>query len=93
MAWWRGLTALLSMKQNLDYASTKGAIVTFTRSLAQQLVDKGIRGPVWTPLITVCRHTTPHHVLFSHRCELSSAAAGEAFSLAFSLHLTCKANS
>jgi NAD(P)-dependent dehydrogenase (short-subunit alcohol dehydrogenase family) len=41
----------------LDYAATKGAIVTFTRSLANMLVEKGIRvnavapGPVWTPLI------------------------------------------
>ena len=43
----------------IDYASTKGAIVTFTRSLAQnqEIVDKGVRvnsvapGPIWTPLI------------------------------------------
>ncbi|KAK9732580.1 hypothetical protein RND81_04G007600 [Saponaria officinalis] len=41
----------------LDYAATKGAIVAFTRGLALQLVDKGIRvngvapGPIWTPLI------------------------------------------
>jgi len=41
----------------LDYASTKGAIVSFTRSLSGNLVDKGIRvnavapGPIWTPLI------------------------------------------
>ncbi|KAK7332938.1 hypothetical protein VNO80_29695 [Phaseolus coccineus] len=40
----------------VDYASTKGAIVGFTRSLALQLVSKGIRvngvapGPIWTPL-------------------------------------------
>jgi len=40
----------------LDYASTKGAIVTFTRGLAQQLAPKGIRvnavapGIIWTPL-------------------------------------------
>ncbi|PWA36023.1 Glucose/ribitol dehydrogenase [Artemisia annua] len=40
----------------LDYSSTKGAIVSFTRGLALHLVDKGIRvnavapGPVWTPL-------------------------------------------
>ena len=41
----------------LDYASTKGAIVTFTKGLAQELAERGIRvnavapGPVWTPLI------------------------------------------
>jgi NAD(P)-dependent dehydrogenase (short-subunit alcohol dehydrogenase family) len=41
----------------LDYSSTKGAIVAFTRSLSQQLIDDGIRvnavapGPIWTPLI------------------------------------------
>lgn len=41
----------------VDYASTKGAIHMFTKSLAQQVADRGIRvncvapGPVWTPLI------------------------------------------
>jgi NAD(P)-dependent dehydrogenase (short-subunit alcohol dehydrogenase family) len=41
----------------LDYASTKGAIVTFTKGLAKELVERGMRansvapGPVWTPLI------------------------------------------
>lgn len=41
----------------LDYASTKGAIVTFTKGLAKELVARGMRansvapGPVWTPLI------------------------------------------
>jgi NAD(P)-dependent dehydrogenase (short-subunit alcohol dehydrogenase family) len=41
----------------LDYAATKGAIVTFTKGLAQHLIDRGIRvncvapGPVWTPLV------------------------------------------
>ncbi|MBV9528274.1 SDR family oxidoreductase [Sphingomonas sp.] len=42
--------------QLLDYSSTKGAILGFTRSLAKNLVEKGIRvngvapGPIWTPL-------------------------------------------
>ncbi|MFF7608268.1 SDR family oxidoreductase [Streptomyces parvulus] len=41
----------------LDYAMTKGAIVTFTQGLAQMLIERGVRvnavapGPVWTPLI------------------------------------------
>jgi NAD(P)-dependent dehydrogenase (short-subunit alcohol dehydrogenase family) len=43
-------------KHLLDYSATKGAITAFTRSLALNLVDKGIRvnavapGPIWTPL-------------------------------------------
>jgi len=41
----------------LDYATTKGAIVNFTKGLAQSLIERGIRvncvapGPVWTPLV------------------------------------------
>jgi NAD(P)-dependent dehydrogenase (short-subunit alcohol dehydrogenase family) len=41
----------------LDYATTKGAIVTFSKGLAQSLIQRGIRvncvapGPVWTPLV------------------------------------------
>ncbi|KGP93220.1 short-chain dehydrogenase [Pontibacillus chungwhensis BH030062] len=41
----------------VDYTATKGAVVAFTRSMAQQLVNRGIRvngvapGPIWTPLI------------------------------------------
>jgi NAD(P)-dependent dehydrogenase (short-subunit alcohol dehydrogenase family) len=51
------VTAYRGSPQLLDYSSTKGAIVAFTRSLAQSLVEKGIRvngvapGPIWTPLI------------------------------------------
>jgi NAD(P)-dependent dehydrogenase (short-subunit alcohol dehydrogenase family) len=51
------VTAYRGSARLLDYAATKGAIVAFTRSLAQSLLDKGIRvngvapGPVWTPLI------------------------------------------
>ncbi len=41
----------------LHYASTKGAIVTFTKALSQEAIEQGVRvngvapGPVWTPLI------------------------------------------
>lgn len=51
------VTAYQGSEQLLDYSSTKGAIVAFTRSLSQSLVQKGIRvngvapGPIWTPLI------------------------------------------
>ncbi|QDK44424.1 short-chain dehydrogenase [Bdellovibrio sp. ZAP7] len=49
-------TSTRAPAQLLDYSSTKGAINTFTKSLAQMLIKKGIRvnavapGPVWTPL-------------------------------------------
>jgi NAD(P)-dependent dehydrogenase (short-subunit alcohol dehydrogenase family) len=50
------ITGLEGSKDLLDYSATKGAIHAFTKSLAQNLVEKGIRvncvapGPVWTPL-------------------------------------------
>ena len=49
-------TGLLGSRELLDYSATKGAIHAFTRSLAQNVVERGIRvncvapGPVWTPL-------------------------------------------
>jgi len=51
------VTAYRGSDALIDYASTKGAIVSFTRSLSSNLVKKGIRvngvapGPIWTPLI------------------------------------------
>jgi NAD(P)-dependent dehydrogenase (short-subunit alcohol dehydrogenase family) len=51
------ITAYEGNPMLIDYASTKGAIVAFTRSLSQSLIGKGIRvngvapGPIWTPLI------------------------------------------
>lgn len=50
------ITGLDGSKELLDYSATKGAIHAFTKSLAQNLIEKGIRvncvapGPVWTPL-------------------------------------------
>jgi NAD(P)-dependent dehydrogenase (short-subunit alcohol dehydrogenase family) len=51
------VTAYRGSPQLIDYSSTKGAIVSFTRSLALSVADRGIRvngvapGPIWTPLI------------------------------------------
>ena len=50
------VTMYQGSKELLDYSSTKGAITAFTRSLSENLVEKGIRvngvapGPIWTPL-------------------------------------------
>jgi NAD(P)-dependent dehydrogenase (short-subunit alcohol dehydrogenase family) len=50
------ITGMIGSKHLLDYSATKGAIHAFTKSLAQNLVERGIRvncvapGPVWTPL-------------------------------------------
>ena len=50
------ITGLEGSGELIDYSATKGAIHAFTKSLAQSLVEKGIRsncvspGPVWTPL-------------------------------------------
>jgi NAD(P)-dependent dehydrogenase (short-subunit alcohol dehydrogenase family) len=51
------ITAFRGHAQLIDYAATKGAIVTFTRTLSQLMAPRGIRvnavapGPIWTPLI------------------------------------------
>ncbi len=50
------VTGIQGSKELLDYSSTKGAIHTFTKSLSQNVLERGIRvncvapGPVWTPL-------------------------------------------
>jgi NAD(P)-dependent dehydrogenase (short-subunit alcohol dehydrogenase family) len=63
------ITAYHGHKTLIDYAATKGAIVAFTRSLSEALVDKNIRvnavapGPIWTPLIPASfdpKHVAKH---------------------------------
>ncbi|HET7849202.1 MAG TPA: SDR family oxidoreductase [Pseudolabrys sp.] len=63
------ITAYQGHKTLLDYSATKGAIVTFTRSLSEALTKDGIRvnavapGPIWTPLIPAsfdARHVSKH---------------------------------
>ena len=50
------VTGLRGSKELIDYSATKGAIHAFTKALAHNLADQGIRvnavapGPVWTPL-------------------------------------------
>jgi NAD(P)-dependent dehydrogenase (short-subunit alcohol dehydrogenase family) len=64
----------------IDYASTKGAIVAFTRSLSSNLIEKGIRvnavapGPIWTPLIA---STFAPDKVAQHGSDVPMKRAGE----------------
>ncbi|HUP27153.1 MAG TPA: SDR family oxidoreductase [Chloroflexia bacterium] len=74
------VTAYKGSPSLLDYSSTKGAIVAFTRSLSQSLVEKGIRvngvapGPIWTPLIT---STFPEDKVASFGADVPMKRAGQ----------------
>jgi NAD(P)-dependent dehydrogenase (short-subunit alcohol dehydrogenase family) len=69
----------------LDYATSKAAIVNFTKGLGSNLVDKGIRvnsvapGPVWTPLIPA---TFPEDKLKSFGIQSPMGRAGQPAELA-----------
>lgn len=71
---YRGSAALM------DYAATKGAIVSFTRSLSANLVEKGIRvnavapGPIWTPLVA---STFSANKVAQHGSDVPMKRAGE----------------
>lgn len=74
------VTAYKGNQQLLDYSATKGAIVAFTRSLSQSLVEKGIRvngvapGPIWTPLIPA---TFPEDKVASFGAQVPMQRAGQ----------------
>lgn len=74
------VTAYRGSKELLDYSSTKGAIVAFTRSLALSVADKGIRvngvapGPIWTPLIP---STFPSEKVETFGSDVPMKRAGE----------------
>jgi NAD(P)-dependent dehydrogenase (short-subunit alcohol dehydrogenase family) len=74
------VTAYKGSPQLLDYSATKGAIVAFTRSLSQALVEQGIRvnavapGPIWTPLIPA---TFPPEKVAEFGKDVPMARAGQ----------------
>jgi len=73
------INGLRGNKTLIDYATTKGAVNAFTYSLAQALVERGIRcnavapGPVWTPLIpaTMSKQKVEH---FGKQVPMQEAA-------------------
>jgi len=87
------VTAYRGSADLIDYASTKAAIVGFTRSLAQNLIEKGIRvnavapGPIWTPLVV---STFGGDKVAKHGSDVPMKRAGEPVEVAPSfLFLAC----
>jgi len=79
------VTAYRGSDHLLDYSSTKGAIVAFTRSLAKALAEKKIRvnavapGPIWTPLIP---STFPADEVASFGSDVPMKRAGQPMEVA-----------
>ena len=79
------ITAYKGSPNLLDYSSTKGAIVSFTRSLSLSLAANGIRvnavapGPIWTPLIP---SSYSEQLVEKHGQDVPLARAGQPFELA-----------
>lgn len=87
------VTAYRGSGELIDYASTKGAIVSFTRSLSSNLAKKGIRvngvapGPIWTPLIV---SSFPGKKAAQHGSDVPMGRAGQPVEVAPSyLFLAC----
>ncbi|MEC2070651.1 SDR family oxidoreductase [Alkalihalophilus marmarensis] len=76
------ITAYQGNDQLIDYSSTKGAIVSFTRSLSESLIKRGIRvngvapGPIWTPLIPASFDSS-HVASFGQNSPLGRAGQPE----------------
>ncbi|CEP50655.1 SDR family oxidoreductase [Paraclostridium sordellii] len=74
----------------IDYSATKGAILTFTRSLSQSLISKGIRvngvapGPIWTPLIPSSFSAKQVETFGSNTSKVPMKRAGQPFEVATS---------
>ena len=78
------VTGILGSKELPDYSATKGAINAFTKTLAMQLIDRGIRvnavapGPVWTPLNPSDDGMTPEKVaVFGKQAPIGRPAQPE----------------
>ncbi|MEO7800934.1 MAG: SDR family oxidoreductase [Ginsengibacter sp.] len=91
------VTAYRGSGELMDYAATKGAIVSFTRSLSSNLVEKGIRvnavapGPIWTPLIA---SSFDSKKVAKHGSDVPMKRAGEPVEVAPSyLFLACSDSS
>lgn len=84
------ITAYEGNKDLIDYSATKGAIVTFTRSLSQSLLNQGIRvngvapGPIWTPLTVSSFSAKEVETFGSGTSKVPMNRAGQPFEIATS---------